>query len=406
MDRLFIHLAEQEQVECLLVAEQNQPATRRLRVLLSEAAGYGHGRQIVVLVPSEQVILTEVAVPTSNRQRQAQAVPYLLEELLVDDIERLHFALGSYRDGKVVVATVAHEQMQHWMERLAEAGIQTKFMVPDVLALPLSDEMWSVVLSGDIAKVRTGPQTGFSCDAENLSVLLEQALEHAEDSRPHYLQVTDCRDSRNVELENFLPRGMEYRVTDCGEGFLPLFVQGYREENTHFINLLQGRYSQRERLGKLWRPWRPAAALLVALLAVQGVTAGVEYQRLSVEKARLERQIEENFRQGFPEIKRIVNPRLQAERALKSMQGQGGGADLLTLLAETGPVLQGMPDARLQGINYKEGKLVLGMRLKNLQQLDKLEQKLKQKSSLAVEVLSASSRNKHVEARIKIGAGQ
>ncbi len=405
MDKLFIHLTSEELVECLLDEEQGQLSTHPVRVSLSEAASRGAGRQVIVLAPSEQVVLTEVDVPTSNRQRQMQAVPYLLEDLLVEDVEQLHFALGDYQDGKVVVATVAHEQMRRWMERLAEAGIQTKLMVPDILALPFGEEIWSVVLVGDIAKVRTGWQSGFSCDAENLPVLLEQALEHAGDNRPQSLQVTDCRNSKTPAPEMFLPRDMEYRIVDCDESFLPLLARGYRDGNTHAINLLQGQYSQRERLSKFWRPWRPAAALLVALLAVQGVMAGVEYQRLSAEKAQLEKLVEENFRQGFPEIKRIVNPRLQAERALKSMQGQGGETDLLTLLAEIGPVLQSVPDARLQGLNYKEGKLVLGMRLESLQQLDELEQQLKQKSSLAVEVLSASSRNKHVEARIKIGAG-
>ncbi len=406
MDKLFIHLTEQEQVECLQVAGQNQLSTRQFRIPLSGAAGYGHGRQTVVLVPSEQVILTEVTVPTSNRQRQAQAVPYLLEDLLADDVEQLHFALGSYRDGKVVVATVAHEQMQRWMGRLAEAGIQTKFMVPDVLALPFSEEMWSVLLTGDIAKVRTGLQSGFSCDAENLPVLLEQALEHAEDNRPQRLQITDCRDDKSVTLENILPPGVEYEIADCDKGFLSLFAQGYRDESIRTINLLQGQYSQRERLSKLWRPWRPAAALLVALLVVQGVMASVEYRRLSAEKEQLKKQVEEHFRQGFPEIKRIVNPRLQAERSLKSLRVQGGGAGFLVLLQDTGPVLQSLSDVRLQGISYKEGKLILGIQLKNLQQLDELEQKLKQKPSLAVEVLSASSRNKHVEARIRIGARQ
>ncbi len=406
MDRLFIHLTEEEQVECLLVAEQNQPPIRQVCASLTEAAGYGHGRQVIVLVPSEQVILTEVAVPTSNRQRQAQAVPYLLEDLLVDDVDRLHFALGSYQGGKVKVAAAAHEQMRRWMQRLAEAGIQTKFMVPDLLALPFSEEMWNIVLTGKIAMVRTGLQSGFSFDVENLPVLLEQALEQAGENRPQHLQVMDCRDNQDVALETVLPQGVEYRMSGCDKGLLPLLAQGYRDDSSHLINLLQGQYSQRERLSKLWRPWRLAAALLAALLVVQGVMAGVEYQRLSLEKKRLVKQVEENFRQGFPAIKRIVNPKLQAERSLKSMRGQGSGAGFLVLLADAGPVLQGIPGAELQGVNYKEGTLILGMQLKSLQQLDELEQKLKQKPTLTVEVLSASSRSKHVEARIKIGAGQ
>jgi len=132
--------------------------------------------------------------------------------------------------------------------------------------------------------------------------------------------------------------------------------------------------------------------------------AGVEYQRLKDEREVLAQQVEQTFRQGFPDIKRIVNPKLQAERRLESMRGAGGGAGFLTLLAEAGPVLKQVSGIQLRGLDYKGGKLVVGMQLKNLQQLDELEKKLKEKPELSVEVLSASSRDKHVEARIRIGA--
>ncbi len=187
MDKLLIHLTDAEQVECLLVSE-HPPSAQQMKISLADAAGHGQGRQVIVLVPSEQVILTEVAVPTANRQRQRLAVPYLLEDLLVADVDQLHFALGSYEDGKVAVAVVAHEQMRHWMEQLAKAGIQPKFMAPDVLALPLREEAWSVALTGDMATIRTGLQSGFSCDADNLPLLLDQALQLAENRRPARLQ--------------------------------------------------------------------------------------------------------------------------------------------------------------------------------------------------------------------------
>jgi len=407
MDKLFIYLTDEEQVECIQTGDQVQTASRQIRASLMDIASYLPGRQVIVLVPAERIILARVAVPTTNRQRQLQAVPYLLEDLLANDVEQLHFALGSYQDGEVTVAAVAHQQMRDWMERLAEAGIQTKFMVPDLLALPYSDETWSVALIGDVARVRHGPQSGFCCDTENLAMALERALEDAGENQPQSLKVTDCRDNMEIALEKLLPEGIKYLVTACDNGLLSQLAMGYQEGDSSSINLLQGGYSQRERLSKLWRPWRPAAALLVALLAVQGVMASVEYQRLNSKKEQLEKQIEESFHQGFPGIKRIVNPRLQAERSLKSLRARGsGGAGFLSLMVDVGPVLQSVPDALLQGISYKEGGLVLDMRLKNLQQLDELEQKLKQKSTLAVEVLSASSRSKDVEARIKIGVGQ
>ena len=403
MDRLYIHLTDDEQLEYLRVEGEQRPVHRPQRATLQEIAGYAHGCQVIVLVPAERMVLTTVSIPTSNRQRQMQAVPYLLEDLLADDVERLHFALGGYRNEEVAVAAVAHEQMRAWLERLSGVGIQTRTMIPDLLALPYAEGEWSVVVSDSVAWIRNSEQGGFCCDTANLATLLEQALTAAGEQRPQRLQMVDCR--QHDTQKELLPPELGHQATACEEGVLYLLASGYQSDADTPINLLQGRYSQRERLGKLWRPWRPAAALALALLVIQGVMAGMEYRRLSAEKQRLVDQVESSFRSGFPEIKRIVNPRLQAERALKELRGQGGGGGFLTILDSVGPVLAESGDTVLQGIGFKEGGLVLDLRLKDLQQLDGLEQKLKQTPQLQTEVLSASSRDGHVEARIRAVAG-
>ncbi len=404
MDKLFIHLTGEERIQCLQVDEQGSAAGQPVSAPLQEMAGLAQGKQVVVLVPAERLVLTRVAVPTSSRQRQLQAVPYLLEDLLAEDVEQLHFALGSYRKGEVAVAVSAHEQMRRWLQRLAEAGIRAKSMLPDVLALPLEEGTWSVALADERALVRTGRETGFCCDTGNLSLLLGHALQQAGEAGPASLRLFDCREHPGEAVERLLPEGVEYRSEACERGILPLLAEGVHKGGSGPLNLLQGSYSQRERLSKLWRPWRPVAALGLLLVVVQMAKAGVEYQRLKDEKELLARQVEQTFRQGFPDIKRIVNPKLQAERRLESMRGAGGGAGFLTLLAEAGPVLKQVSGIQLRGLDYKGGKLVVGMQLKNLQQLDELEKKLKEKPELSVEVLSASSRDKHVEARIRIGA--
>ncbi len=407
MDKLFIHLTDETRVQCLQVDEQGSDARQPFRGELDEISDYAQGRQVVVLVPSEHLVLTRVAVPTSSRQRQMQAVPYLLEDLLADDVEQLHFSLGSYRQGEVAVAVSAQEQMHHWLKQLGEAGLRAKFMLPDVLALPFEQGLWSVMLTENRALVRTSEEEGFCCDIGNLRLLLRQAMELAEeDQHPSALLLFDCRVHPNEGLEQLLPEGIEYRIEPCEGGEMGVFVQGLRKGESSSINLLQGPYSQREQFSKLWRPWRPVVALVLLLVAVQMVKAGVEYHRLQAEKRQLVEQIQESFREGFPDIKRIVNPRLQAERRLNVLRGEGSGAGFLMLLAESGPVIKQISGLQLQGLNYKDGKLVVSMRLKNLQQLDELEKKLKQKQKLAVEVLSASSRGKHVEARIKIGTAQ
>jgi len=189
MDKLFIHLTGEERVQCLQVDEQGSAAGQPVSAPLQEMAGLAQGKQVVVLVPAERLVLTRVAVPTSSRQRQLQAVPYLLEDLLAEDVEQLHFALGSYRKGEVAVAVSAHEQMRRWLQRLAEGGIRAKSMLPDVLALPFEEGTWSVALAEERALVRTGRETGFCCDSGNLSLLLGHALQQAGEAGPASLRL-------------------------------------------------------------------------------------------------------------------------------------------------------------------------------------------------------------------------
>jgi len=51
-------------------------------------------------------------------------VPYALEDQLVDEIETLHFALGSTLDGdRLPVAVVAHAALRAWLEACTQAGL-------------------------------------------------------------------------------------------------------------------------------------------------------------------------------------------------------------------------------------------------------------------------------------------
>ncbi|OQW95483.1 MAG: hypothetical protein BWK79_02355, partial [Beggiatoa sp. IS2] len=92
-----------------------------------------------ILIPSLSVLLTQATLPTRQRQKVIQAIPYALEEQLAEDIENLHFALGQ-RDtvtGAVTVAVVTHAQMENYQRLSAQAGLTTTVWLPEVLAVPL-----------------------------------------------------------------------------------------------------------------------------------------------------------------------------------------------------------------------------------------------------------------------------
>ena len=79
--------------------------------MLAEAAADIGGRDVIVLVPSAEVLTTSVDIPVKGAKLQA-ALPYALEEFLADDVDNLHFAAGARRSsGRTPVSVVSRENM-------------------------------------------------------------------------------------------------------------------------------------------------------------------------------------------------------------------------------------------------------------------------------------------------------
>ncbi len=364
---------------------------------LSEIAAAAAGCRVILLVPGAEVLLTSAAVPGGNRQKIAGAVPYALEEQLASDVDNLHFALGERRDdGRISAAVVVKTQLDTWLERLRQAGIEPDAVAPDILALPWASGTWTVLMDGDRALVRTARQAGFVADSDNLDTLLRLALNEASEARPERIRIIQsmaAASSCNLDVT------VDTEIVD--EPVLTILCRGYDEPDA--INLLQGVYSRREQLGKLWRPWRPVAALAALLLLIQGGMTVADYVRLSNERQALTQQIEQVYLKTFPDARKVVNARAQMEERLKELRGGGTDeAGFMGLLADIGPSLKETPSVEIQRISYNEGKIDLALFIGDLQGLDKFKQRLTAQHGLAVDIQSAASRDGKVEALLQI----
>lgn len=382
----------------------DEPARHGLTVHhapLPEIAAAAAGCRVILLVPGAEVLLTTAAVPGGgNRQKIAGAVPYALEEQLASDVDNLHFALGERRDdGRISAAVVVKTQLDAWLERLRQAGIEPDAIAPDILALPWASGTWTVLMDGDRALVRPARQAGFVADGDNLDTLLRLALNEAGEARPERIRIIHQGDNAPFEPPYDLDVTVDTETVD--EPVLAILSHGYDEPGA--INLLQGAYSRREQLGRLWRPWRPVAALAAVLLLIQGGMTVADYMRLNSERQALAKQIEQVYLQTFPDARKVVNARVQMEERLKELRG--GGADeagFMGLLADIGPDLKETPSVEVQRISYNEGKIDLALLIADLQSLDKLKQRLTTQRGLNVDIQSAASRDGRVEALLQI----
>lgn len=368
---------------------------------LSEVATQAAGCEVIVLVPGPQVLLSGARVPSRNRQRIAEAIPFALEEHLIEDVDELHFAVGQRDEDDVVhVAVVDRGRMDGWLTRLGDAGLRPDVVVPDILAIPYTVGEWTLLIESDVSLLRTGLQSGYAFDTEILAAMLPAALADGADGQPpQRLRVISCTGEQPLEA---LGLAVPVETDPSPASALGLFARSYDPRGA--INLLQGPYSRREQLGKMWRPWRPAAALLMVWLVIQiGVTVG-EYVHLNKQSRVLARDIEQTFRKALPETKRIVNAKVQMQRAVDALRGGGDATQegFMRLLEDIGPQLVTDSGLELQRLNYNDGQLDLAIIIGDLQRLDALKQRLAKNTPYSVDIQSATARADGVEARLQI----
>lgn len=353
-------------------------------------------REAVALVPTEDVLLTSALVPTRNRQKLLQALPYALEDQLSGDIETLHFVPGERtKDGACTVAVVNRARMETWLETLGTAALQPQRMLPDALALPLVENTWSALLDGDRFVVRTGPASGFAGEIENFTLLLAASLREAGESAPSQLIVggdTPPADTGEIpvpvvpaeaEAADFLARGLTQ-----ARGSLSLLTGPYRPA--------------RETHGR-WRPWAVAIGLAVALVVLDGAQVLAERWQLAGERAALEEETDALFREIFPDAERMVAQRERVENELERLRGgEAGGDRLLDTLLVVGPHLRDASELELRGLLWSDQGLELRLEAESLQRLDALQQSLNSESGLRAEIRRANSEDDRVRGQLRI----
>lgn len=357
-------------------------------------------RRIVVLIPALETYLDQASVPGRNRQRVLRMIPFVLEEKVAADVDDLHFAVGAMQEGNTYpVAVVAHQQMLDWAGMLKEHGIQAEQWIPETLTLPYDEGESSVMVDGETTIIRSAAYAGMSMDTDSLPVmltLLESSEQAPEQVRLLGSAVPDLGD-------------IEVQVSEQDLQPLEWMAKGWAQGK--LIDLLQGTYSHREEWGRLLRPWIPAAIMLLVGLLVSGALTSIDYSRLSEQQARLAGEIEEVYRDAFPNAKRIVNPRAQMEQKLKQLQS-GSGTDskntaFIPMLAKTAEIIRATKGIKINGASYRNSRIDLDLEADDLQILDKLKQDLGNDGVLKAEIQSATTnKNKKIKSRMRIQGGK
>lgn len=370
---------------------------------LSEARRAARGIPVVVLVPAEEIFLNNLALPGKNRNKLRKAIPYAVEDQLIDEVDDLHFALSAQaHHGLYLVAAVEHRMMEYWDKAMLNAGIHVETIVPDVTALPQSVDSWTVLLESNRALVRT-PNELFATEIASLPIMLENLYATRGEDAPVHVTLYDCsQEDKAILLQAANPQ-IQFEVVEAPQGVFEIFAQSYDPRTS--INLLQGEYNRQEGWRKQLRPWYTAAALLAVWLGWQVVLSVGAYIDLSRSSKELTAEMRTVHKSAFASAKTPAPgyERSDMEARLKELrkrQGQATGG-LQEMLVRTAPILKNASNITIEAVHYLNGSLDIELIMKDTSQIEALKDNLQSKTGW--EVKSQASTEKGItRVRLKI----
>jgi type II secretion system protein L len=356
------------------------------------------GQDVVLLIPSREVLLTQTSVNTRNQRQLQQAVPFALEDSIADDLDNQHIVWQTRADStQVDVAIMRRERLREWVNALQSQQIRVSSVLPDVFALPWDADSLTLWQQSDTIWVRTGELSGYSSTPAALPLLLD-SLTSGQTAPLRLRLYSDQMAQWSADARfSIIPETQ-------AEQLYPSSLQAALK-----LNLLNGLQAENKvHLRQQLKRWRVAAGLALASLAVAVGIYGVESHRLQQQLDTLDAQNLQLFSELFPGVNdvdpRALKSRLTSE--LVRIRGKGSDNANASHLPQLAAVAEAMQAAggglQVDEIRAQNTTLTLNLQTQNQQALETLRDTLEKSLGKAVEMQSSRTADS-VKATLTLG---
>ena len=383
---------------------------------LREATADIGEREVIVLVPSAEILTTSVDIPVRGGAKLQAALPYALEEYLADDIDKLHFAAGPRRDsGKTPVSVVDHERVAEWTGMLAAADIHASSIFADSYGLARIPGTISMLLVENQVFINDGGHTELVMEdvspGDALAAIgaLDDGSAVASADEPdvtalprHLLVYCEAADEERYQHDWIAIReeleGVDVKL--LADGVMPRLAATVATGSG--VNLLQGVYGSKKELGGLFKPWKYAAILLLAFVVIGIAATATDYFLLLRQETRLQQMFNNEYQQMLPGAPETEDP----ARVIESLRRRVGTVTstpvFLQSMEQLSRAMRQNQAARIEAISYRAGVVDIRLTAPNVAMLVDIQETVGQDGQFRATIQSTDQDGDKVSSRMQI----
>lgn len=365
---------------------------------------------LVVILSDQGISRLLVPIPSTKRHLAAQALPFALEDLAVDEPAQLFTVLADQPllPGQWPVLLVGAERRAQVLAQLDTLKVAPQLMVSaaDLLPVPEADSfsVWRLPFT-DQAVVLTGAHQGFVLPAVSSPQLLAQLgqLLSRMTTRPARIQ-SYLPGAPRIDIPADWPDGVDLEsLPEPGQSDWPALWQTGLTHNQPLSMVRAPRLAQSQLLRRRWGQVAMVASVLLVLVMVwQGARAW----QMARQSDALQAQVVQDFHAALPQVKRLVNARVQLQQALDQL-GAGPQRDqFLIALTAFGAVFHPghAQDASLaiQSLRFAGQQLTVDLTGHQYAALQTLFDQLKANPSVTVSLIDSGVDDGKAHMRLRI----
>jgi type II secretion system protein L len=345
---------------------------------------------LCVAFPADAVRSLTISIAPEEIKHLQRALPFMLEESLLEDVEQLHFAALRLDDDVHGIAVVARATITGWSEELPDS-LQNVPWVSEALCLPWSPEQCTVVFEEQHAVVRWGQAEGGRIEHALLPALMEGiALEEQT-----LIVYTADQPLAQATIPTQLYGAIQWRQGGFPEALL------LADSHLPGPDLRQGEFAPRLPLARWWAIWQRVALALMAACVLKTGFSVADYQMLKAEDLQLRQAIQTSYRRVNPRGA-VVDVEKQLDRQLGEFGAGTQGSAFTPIIVSLLTAIQKVDGIQLTALNYSgKGDLRLSLSAPDFESVEQVREQLKSES-FSAQLENSNARSDGVVARLRV----